>query len=95
MSKVSRIVLLAVVTLLAGAPSALAAKAKDAAKEKDKEKKAAPGGKNLPPGVTLNACGCYKNGSSCVCTDRKAKCECPGDCEPVGCEEKRQKELER
>src|SRR5262245_32335835 len=65
------------------------------AKEKDKDKKAAPSGRNLPPGVALNACGCYKSGNGCVCTDRKAKCECPGECEPVGCEEKRQKDLER
>ena len=47
----------------------------------------------LPPGVTLNACGCYAKGSGCVCTNKKAKCECPGECEPAGCEDKRNKEL--
>jgi hypothetical protein len=42
-----------------------------------------------------NACGCYKSESgSCYC-DKGAKCGCPGDCEPKGCEEKREKELEK
>jgi hypothetical protein len=95
MTKASRVALLAVAALLAGAPLVRGAKEKDKDAAKEKDKKAAPGGKNLPPGVTLNACGCYKKGSGCVCTDRKAKCDCPGDCEPVGCEEKRQKELDR
>jgi len=48
-----------------------------------------------PPGVQLNACGCYRKGETCVCTNKKAKCECPEDCEPVGCDEKRQKDLDR
>jgi hypothetical protein len=48
-----------------------------------------------PPGVTLNACGCYRQGEACMCTNKNAKCECAGDCEPVGCEEKRQKEMDR
>jgi len=84
------LVLLAVAVL---AGSASLGGAKD--KEKDKKPAAATGGK-APSGVTLNACGCYKNASgACVCTDRKAKCECEGDCEPVGCDERRQKEIER
>jgi hypothetical protein len=39
-----------------------------------------------------NACGCYRapNGV-CVCTSKKKKCECPGECEPLGCEAQRQK----
>jgi hypothetical protein len=42
-----------------------------------------------------NACGCYQNtAGECTCT-RKGKCECPGECEPKGCEEKRQKELDK
>jgi hypothetical protein len=42
-----------------------------------------------------NACGCYKGGSgNCYC-DKGAKCGCPGECEPKGCEEKRERELER
>ena len=42
-----------------------------------------------------NACGCYATeGGSCYC-DKKAKCGCPGECEPKGCEEKRQKEMQK
>lgn len=42
-----------------------------------------------------NACGCYQTTSGeCICT-RKSKCDCPGECEPKGCDEKRQKELEK
>jgi hypothetical protein len=42
-----------------------------------------------------NGCGCYQTDSgSCYC-DKKAKCGCPGECEPKGCEEKRQKEMEK
>ena len=43
----------------------------------------------------LNTCGCYAKGNGCVCTNKKAKCECPGECEPVGCDEKRNKEMEK
>jgi hypothetical protein len=49
-----------------------------------------------PNGEELNPCGCYHDAKgACVCTDRKAKCECPGECEPVGCGEKRDKEIEK
>jgi len=49
-----------------------------------------------PPGETVNACGCYHDAKgACVCTDKKGKCECPGECEPVGCGAKRDKEMER
>lgn len=42
-----------------------------------------------------NACGCYQDtAGQCICT-RKSKCNCPGECEPKGCEEKRQKEIDR
>lgn len=41
-----------------------------------------------------NDCGCYKDGATCYC-DKKAKCGCPGDCEPKGCEEQRDKELQK
>jgi hypothetical protein len=42
-----------------------------------------------------NKCGCYKNeAGTCFC-DKKAKCGCPGDCEPKGCEEQRDKELQK
>jgi hypothetical protein len=71
----------------------------EAAKDKAKDKKAAAAPEDkasAPPGAEVNACGCYHNAKgACVCTSRKAKCVCPGECEPVGCEEKRQKEMER
>jgi hypothetical protein len=42
-----------------------------------------------------DACGCYQTDSgSCVC-DRKARCGCPGLCEPQGCEAQRQKAFQR
>jgi hypothetical protein len=61
-----------------------------------KKKDATPAARgSAPRGVTLNACGCYREGSSCVCTNKNARCDCPEDCEPIGCEEKRQKEMDR
>ena len=42
-----------------------------------------------------NKCGCYKDGAGTCFCDKKAKCGCPGDCEPKGCEEARNKELEK
>jgi hypothetical protein len=62
--------------------------------KKDKTEAAAASSK-APPGVTLNACGCYRRGEACMCTNKNARCDCPGDCEPVGCDEKRQKEMDR
>jgi hypothetical protein len=41
-----------------------------------------------------NACGCYGDGNSCTCK-RNAKCGCPGECEPKGCEEARQKQMQK
>jgi len=41
-----------------------------------------------------NACGCYGDANSCFC-EKKAKCGCPGECEPKGCEEQRQKQMEK
>ena len=41
-----------------------------------------------------NACGCYGDSNSCFC-EKKAKCGCPGECEPKGCEEQRQKQIEK
>jgi hypothetical protein len=80
----SRWVVLSLLLAFAVAGSAVAAKEKSKAGN-DKPSAA-------PPGVTLNACGCYPKGDSCVCTSKKAKCECPGECEPAGCAEKRDKE---
>lgn len=46
-------------------------------------------------GADRNACGCYQtDGGSCYC-EKKSKCGCPGECEPKGCEEKRQKEIDK
>ncbi len=42
-----------------------------------------------------NKCGCYKDGAGLCYCDKKAKCGCPGDCEPKGCEEQREKELQK
>src|SRR6185503_518730 len=42
-----------------------------------------------------NKCGCYKNASGTCFCDKKAKCGCPGDCEPKGCDEARNKELQK
>jgi hypothetical protein len=40
-----------------------------------------------------NKCGCYEDSAgSCHCA-KKNQCGCPGECEPAGCEEKRQKEF--
>ena len=47
------------------------------------------------PGEVVNACGCRKDSAGLCYCDRKAKCGCPGECEPKGCEEKRAKQLEK
>ncbi len=48
------------------------------------------------PADGTNACGCRKDPSSGACyCDRKAKCGCPGECEPKGCDDKRAKQLEK
>jgi pyruvate/2-oxoglutarate dehydrogenase complex dihydrolipoamide acyltransferase (E2) component len=45
--------------------------------------------------ATANNCGCYKDTDGiCFCA-KKAKCGCPGDCEPKGCEEQRDKEIQK
>jgi hypothetical protein len=47
-------------------------------------------------GPEINACGCYTDESgACQCTSKKSKCVCPGECEPVGCEAKRQKDADK
>jgi len=78
-------------SLLAFAVAGTALAAKEASEKKGKAG-AADKPSGLPPGATLNACGCYKKGEACVCTNKKAKCECPGDCEPAGCAAQRDKE---
>jgi len=42
-----------------------------------------------------NKCGCYKDGAGTCFCDKKAKCGCPGDCEPKGCDEKREQQMKR
>jgi hypothetical protein len=42
-----------------------------------------------------NSCGCYKDGAGTCFCDKKAKCGCPGDCEPKGCDEKREQQMKR
>ena len=91
---VNVVVVLAVGVLTFGL-LALGAAAPGVAKEKPKSP---PGStaKKPPPGESVNACGCYHDATGgCVCTDKKGKCECPGECEPIGCGEKRDKEIER
>ena len=46
--------------------------------------------------ATPNKCGCTRNESnnSCSCS-KSAKCGCPGDCEPKGCEEKREAQMKK
>jgi len=57
---------------------------------KAKKQAAAP-----PAGKKVNACGCYADAqNNCFC-GRKGKCDCPGECEPKGCEEKRAKQMEK
>jgi hypothetical protein len=47
------------------------------------------------PKHEVNACGCYKDGAGACFCGKKGKCSCPGDCEPKGCEEKRNKEIQK
>ncbi len=43
----------------------------------------------------VNACGCGRDTTgSCFC-QKAARCGCPGECEPKGCEDKRVKQLEK
>jgi hypothetical protein len=43
-----------------------------------------------------NKCGCTRNESNNTCScSKSAKCGCPGDCEPKGCEEKREAQMKK
>jgi hypothetical protein len=42
-----------------------------------------------------NKCGCYKDTSGICFCDKKAQCGCPGECEPKGCDEAREKQFQR
>ncbi|ERR1022692_5094210 len=53
-----------------------------------------PGGGSVSA-ATPNKCGCYKDtAGTCFCA-KKGKCGCPGDCEPKGCEQQRDKEIQK
>jgi len=53
------------------------------------------GAKTTSDEPQLNACGCYKNSAGVCLCGKKGKCECPGECEPKGCAEKREKDYDR
>ncbi|HSS37875.1 MAG TPA: hypothetical protein VLT58_03825 [Polyangia bacterium] len=46
-------------------------------------------------GDDRNKCGCYKDDAGVCYCDKKAKCGCPGECEPKGCEEQRARQLQK
>jgi len=43
------------------------------AKTSKKDKTEAASSSKAPAGVTLNACGCYRKGESCMCTNKNAR----------------------
>lgn len=47
------------------------------------------------PVGTPNKCGCRSDSAGACYCNRDAKCGCPGECEPKGCEEKRAKEMDK
>jgi hypothetical protein len=54
-----------------------------------------PSAQARPEGPRTNRCGCFEESPGvCKCL-RRSRCGCPGECEPLGCEEKRQKDLAR
>jgi hypothetical protein len=48
-----------------------------------------------PEKPRVNRCGCYEESPGVCKCRRNSSCGCPGQCEPLGCEEKRQKDLAR
>lgn len=46
-------------------------------------------------GQTPNACGCYQDAQGACHCNKKSKCGCPEECEPVGCEQKRVQQANR
>jgi len=42
-----------------------------------------------------NACGCTQTDSGACLCDKKARCGCPGQCEPRGCEAQRERSFQR
>ena len=86
------------VGLVAGASAGTAKDSggKVAAQSKVAKGKKGDASSTIPAGVTVNACGCYRTeAGACFCGDKNGRCACPGDCEPMGCEQKRAKEIQR
>jgi hypothetical protein len=52
-------------------------------------------GSGLARAQAVNACGCYRDDAGACRCNKKSKCGCPEECEPMGCEEKRQRQAER
>ncbi|MEA2699532.1 MAG: hypothetical protein QOI66_3803 [Myxococcales bacterium] len=68
--------------------------AKEAGAKVTKDKKSPQ--QVVPAGVTVNACGCYRNeAGACFCGDKNGRCACPGECEPISCAQKRSQEIQR
>lgn len=42
-----------------------------------------------------NACGCYQTAAGTCACQKKARCGCPGQCEPQGCDAKREKAFQK
>jgi hypothetical protein len=77
--------------LVAGAPGSAQARHRRVAGKSAAAAKSAP----KPEPKAYNACGCYADLSGkCTC-GRRGKCECPGECEPKGCEEKRARQMQK
>ena len=54
------------------------------------------GAGSAPAFAAKNKCGCTLNESNNTCSCSKgAKCGCPGECEPKGCEEKRAAQMKK
>jgi hypothetical protein len=87
MRQSSRILWVIVAMLMGG----VAGFAGSRAEAKSKSAKAADAG----PKHEVNACGCYKDAAGACFCGKKGKCACPGECEPKGCEEKRNKAIEK
>jgi hypothetical protein len=52
----------------------------------------------VPPGARaddVNRCGCRQDSSGACTCERTARCGCPGECEPRGCEEARERAFQR
>jgi hypothetical protein len=50
---------------------------------------------SVASGDDRNRCGCYPDTTGACFCEKKATCGCPGECEPRGCEEKRDRELQK